>query len=619
MARTSSNAAGPAGDAVPVTSDPVAAAHQFDSHLHALAAPLSAGLSPISMSLAFADWAMHLATQPAFAAWLAARAQQGAVQWWSETLAQARWPLPGAGAGEAAPNGNGNGTANGNGDARFAHPAWHQWPWPAVVNAVHAAEDWWSEAAALRGMDTHHQHMTRFFARQWLDLLSPSNQGWLNPEVLQATRARTGANLAAGALQAMDEWRRRQGLAPLQQPTQQYRPGVEVGLTPGQVVHRNHLVELIQYTPSTPQVAAEPVFIVPSWIMKFYILDLSPHNSMVKWLVDQGHTVFILSWRNPDEHDALLSMADYLELGVLDPLAAIARLVPGESVHTCGYCLGGTLLALAAAAIARGKRGPGGRGVEHAELLPPLQSVSLLAAEVDFSEPGEMGVLIDESQVTFLEDMMAERGFLTGKQMAGSFAYLHSRELVWSQRLRQYWLGEADQPNDLMAWNADVTRMPAAMHSEYLRRCYLRNEIAEGRFPVQGQPVSLSDIRQPMFVVGTEKDHVSPWKSVFKIHRLTDTDVTFVLTNGGHNAGIVSEPGHARRHYAQLTLPALAQRLSPEEWVAQAPRHEGSWWTAWHAWLLRQGSGRQVPARAVVADQALGPAPGTYVHQCYDD
>ncbi|OYU77821.1 MAG: poly-beta-hydroxybutyrate polymerase, partial [Burkholderiales bacterium PBB5] len=334
------------------------------------------------------------------------------------------------------------------------------------VQAQQAQQAWWTEATAMPGMSPHHREMTGFLARQWLDATSPSNAGLANPEVLQRTLASGGANLLHGAARALDEWRQAHGLPALAHdtalapapepaagqptaPARPYHPGVDVAITSGKVVHRNALVELIQYLPTTPRVQAEPVFIVPSWIMKYYILDLSPHNSLVRWLVSQGHTVFILSWRNPDEADALLSMDDYLALGIFDCLARPQR-------------------------------------VDGAELLAPLASVSLLAAETDFSEPGEMGVLIDEAQVAMLEDQMAERGFLTGPQMAGSFAYLHSRELVWTRRLRTMWLDEPDSPNDLMAWNADTTRMPALMHSQYLRRCYLHNDIANGRFPVGG-------------------------------------------------------------------------------------------------------------------------------------
>jgi polyhydroxyalkanoate synthase subunit PhaC len=569
------------------------AASLFDSRLHAAVAPLSAGLSPIALSLAFADWALHLATQPAQVQRLALRAQQDALL----SLAGAMGETP----------------QTEQDDPRFRAAAWRAWPYAPVVNAYHAAERWWADATHLRGMSPHHRDMTAFLARQWLDMLSPANTGLANPEVLQRTLERRGGNLVDGMAHATDHWRERHQLAPLRPVEHPYQPGVDLAITPGKVVHRNHLVELIQYLPQTDTVQAEPVFIVPSWIMKYYILDLQAHNSMVNWLVSQGHTVFILSWRNPDESDALLGLDDYLALGIFDSLAAIQRLLPGVAVHTAGYCLGGTLLSLAVAALSR----PG--KVARADQLPALQSVTLLASETDFSEPGEMGVLIDESQVTMLEDMMAERGFLTGPQMAGSFAYLHSQDMVWSQRLREYWLGEPNQPNDLMAWNADVTRMPAVMHSEYLRRCYLKNQIAQGRFPVEGKAVSLSDIELPMFVVGTEKDHVSPWPSVFKVHHLADAAITFVLTSGGHNAGIVSEPGHAHRHYAVQTRPANGAWQDPCDWQASATQVEGSWWPAWHDWLLQQGSGKTVKARTPAQASVLCDAPGTYVMQRYKD
>ncbi len=569
------------------------AAAAFDSAFHAAVAPLSGGLSPIALLLAWADWSLHVLTQPAQSAQLALQAPQA----WLDAL-----PQSGTSAAPAAPD-----------DLRFSHPGWAQWPFAPLVQAYRSAETWWTQASALRGMSTHHQEMVRVFARQWLDTLSPANFAFTNPEVLERSAERLGGNFVDGAAIALDHWRLRQGLPPMQQPEHAYQPGVDLAVTPGKVVHRNALVELIQYAPQTPQVHAEPVFIVPSWIMKYYVLDLSAHNSMVRWLVAQGHTVFIVSWRNPDEGDALLGMSDYLELGVFDPLAAIARLVPHTPVHACGYCLGGTLLAIGAAALARPQR------VQRAELLPALASVSLLAAETDFSEPGEMGVLIDESQVAMLEDQMAERGFLTGGQMAGSFQFLHSRELVWSAMTRERLLGERLRPNDLMAWNADVTRMPAAMHSEYLRRCYLRNELAEGLYPVEGKPVSLADIRQPVFAVGTEKDHVSPWRSVYKLHRLVLSELCFVLTSGGHNAGIVSEPGHRNRHYAMLTRRPGDPVRDADAWQAAAPRHEGSWWTAWHDWLLQHGSGRRVEARRIDAASALCDAPGSYVMQRYLD
>lgn len=537
------------------------AAHRIDQQFLAQAARYTAGLSPVALGLAFADWWMNLATQPAQAWRLAQRAPRDALA------------AVGAALGGQAPAG----------DARFAAPDWQRWPWSLLAHGQQAAEAWWKDATATAGMTSHHRDMTAFFARQWLDALAPSNRPWTNPEVLRH------------ALEPA---------APKADEPRQYRPGHEVAVTPGRVVHRNALIELIQYAPTTPTVQREPVLVVPSWIMKYYILDLSPHNSFVRWLVAQGHTVFMISWRNPDESDALLAMEDYLDLGVLDALDAIARLVPGERVQACGYCLGGTLLALAAAALAR-------------DGLDRLAGITLLAAETDFSEPGELGILVDEAQVEMLEAMMAERGFLTGRQMAGSFTFLHARELLWAERLRTRWLGQPSHPNDLMAWNADVTRMPAVMHSEYLRRCYLRNEIAEARFPVHGRPVSLADIAVPMFAVGTETDHVSPWRSVHKLHRLCQAEITFVLTSGGHNAGIVSEPGHANRRYAIAVREADGPEPSPDAWQAAAERREGSWWPAWHDWLAARSRGR-VKAR-VPADAGLGDAPGHNVLVRYDD
>jgi polyhydroxyalkanoate synthase len=572
------------------------ASQPLDRTVHALAARFTGGLSPISLALAQVDWALHLWTQPAETARLAARAWQDAIRLAAPVAARAD-----------------TATAAAPADERFAHRAWSSWPWSQTASAWQATEAWWDDAVARRGMTAHHAQLVRFHARQWLDMLAPSNMPLLNPEVIETTWRLGGANLVEGAQHGHEAWRRTHGLAPLQAPAAPLQPGVDLAITPGRVVHRNALVELIQYTPTTPTVHAEPVFIVPSWIMKYYILDLSPANSMVRWLVSQGHTVFILSWRNPDESDALVSFDDYLELGVFDPLAAIARLVPGEAVHAAGYCLGGTLLAIGAAALGREC------AIAHVDALPRLASVSLLAAETDFTEPGELGVMIDESQVAMLEDLMAERGFLAGTQMAGSFTYLHSRELVWSRQLRTLWLGQSDAPNDLMAWNADVTRMPATMHSQYLRRLYLHNDLAEGRYEVEGAPVSLADIRQPMFAVGTEKDHVAPWRSVYKLHRLTDTDLTFALASGGHNAGIVSEPGHPHRTYAIAERVHEGHWRSPEEWLQHAVRHDGSWWPAWSAWLVAHGSGRRVAPRAPLVDEALGAAPGRHVRVRYED
>jgi polyhydroxyalkanoate synthase len=370
------------------------------------------------------------------------------------------------------------------------------------------------------------------------------------------------------------------------------------------VVYRNRLVELLQYTPTTKTVYAEPVLVVPAWIMKYYVLDLSPENSLVRYLVDRGHTVFMISWHNPTAADRDLSLEDYRTLGIEAALEAIAAVRPGRRVHAVGYCLGGTLLATEAAVLAR----------READVLA---SVTLLAAQTDFTEPGELMLFIDEDEVSFLEDTMWERGFLDGRQMAGAFQMLRSTDLIWSRMVRQYLLGRREPMSDLMAWNADATRLPYTMHSQYLRGLFLHNDLAEGRLVAGGRPVALSDIRVPVFALGTVKDHVAPWRSVYKVHALADTEVTFLLTSGGHNAGIVNPPdGDARSSYQVSTHSEGDLAVDAELWQHATPVSAGSWWPAWQAWLVRHSGRRTAPPTVGAPGAGLPPladAPGSYV------
>jgi polyhydroxyalkanoate synthase subunit PhaC len=569
---------------------------RLDRLVHTSAAPFTGGLSPVSLSLAMADWAWHLGVSPGRQLELAALATQLA----RDTLQTS------AGDGDEAPAGDADD------DPRFRHEAWRNWPFNVLRNGFRNSEAFWREAARVPGMTAHHAEMTQFFARQCLGMMAPAN--WLptNPVVLRDVAESDGSHLVKGAMHWLSDV---SGVPDAHEAAeaQRFAVGRVVAVTPGKVVFRNRLIELIRYAPQTASVYPEPLLIVPSWIMKYYILDLSPHNSMVRYLVQQGHTVYMLSWRNPDAADRDLTLDDYLRLGVLDALRAVGTLSgKKQPVHGMGYCLGGTLLAIAAAALGRSD------GVADAAELPPLKSLTLLAAQTDFSEPGELGLFIDESQIGFLDEITNGKGYLSGGQMAGSFQFLHSRDLVWTRRMREYLMGEREQRNDLMAWNADTTRMPARMHHEYLTALYLHNALATSSFRVEGRAVSLADIRIPVFMVGTERDHISPWRSVYKLHHLCDTEISFVLTSGGHNAGIISEPGHPNRSYRMDCRPAHGAWVEHGQWARQAPQHEGSWWPAWHAWLADRSSrvhrAKPIPASAVLCD-----APGEYVRQRYSD
>jgi polyhydroxyalkanoate synthase len=418
--------------------------------------------------------------------------------------------------------------------------------------------------------------------------------------VLQRTAQERGDNLLRGARNLADDVERLlsgKRLAGMES----FRPGHEVAVTPGKVIYRNGLIELIQYTPSTDRVRPEPVLIVPAWIMKYYILDLSPRNSLVKYLTSQGYTVFMISWKNPGREDRDLGLEDYREAGIMRALDVVGDVVPGQKVHATGYCLGGTLLAIAAAAMARDG--------DHR-----LKSLTLFAAQTDFTEAGELMLFINESQISFLEDMMWAQGYLDAKQMAGAFQLLRSNDLVWSRGVHEYLMGERAPMTDFMAWNADSTRLPFRMHSDYLRKLFLENELAEGRYEAGGKPIALTDIRAPIFAVGTAWDHVSPWRSVHHIHLLTDTEVTFLLTSGGHNARIVSEPGQAGRSNQVSTKAADGNHVDPDTWVKEVPAKSGSWWPEWVAWLdRRSGFLAAPPPMGSAKYSALCDAPGTYV------
>ena len=567
-----------------------AAGETFDRELHAAAASFTGGLSPAAISIAFADWLVHLAISPGKQAQLAAEAFWQAARW-TEQAAQPSprpWSL-------IAPSGN---------DRRFSGADWTIPPFNLAAQGFLLAEQWWQTATEVRGVARDHAAIAAFALRQLLDMVAPSNFPLGNPEVIRATVETGGRNFVDGA---GNWWRDLQVLSRDGSVDRDDRfvVGETVATAPGRIVYRNRLIELIQYEPTTDTVRPEPILIVPAWIMKYYILDLSPHNSLVRYLTGQGFTVFMISWRNPTSADRDLSLEDYRVLGVEAALGHVNAAMPGRAVHAAGYCLGGTLLAIAAAAM-------------PAERRSSLRTITLLAAQTDFTEAGELTLFVNESQISFLEDIMQHSGVLASQQMAGAFQMLRSNDLVWSRVVRGYLMGQRSAPSDLMAWNADATRMPARMHSEYLRKLFLNDDLAEGRYVANGRPVSLSDLRAPMFVVGTLRDHVAPWRSVHKIHFLADADVTFVLASGGHNAGIVAPPDRPGSNYRVMNKPAHGSYVGPDEWMQQAAIVEGSWWPAWTAFLSSHSGAPVAPPAfpsALPDGSPLPEAPGLYVRQ----
>ena len=557
---------------------------ELDRLTHAVEGQFTWGLSPAAVSLAALDWSMHLANAPFLRARLAQYGMEGAQAFWRSvwTGVPARKPSPQ--------------------DRRFRSPDWRVPPFSWAEQAFLLMEDWWAEATrGVPGVDPLHDRVVCFAARQWLDTLSPSNFPWLNPEVIVRTAKAGGGNFYTGARAFLHDYERL--LKGGEPEFGNHAVGRDLAVTPGKVVFRNELIELLQYEPETAKVFAEPVLIVPAWIMKYYVLDLSQTNSLVKYLVDQGFTVFCISWRNPGPEQRGLSFEDYRVLGFEAALQAALEITGSPRVHACGYCLGGTLLAIAAA--------------ERAEPRGDVfASLTFIAAQVDFTEAGELQLFINDSQVDFIEDMMEVQGYLDGRQMGGTFQLLRSNDLIWSRAVHAYMKGEQRMPTDLKAWVADVTRMPACMHSQYLRCLFLNDQLAKGRFEAGGRAISIADIKAPMFVVGIEKDHIAPWRSVYRFHVLNDGEITFVLASGGHNVGVVAAPGGPKAHYWIHTRPLGEPHVSPDEWRGIAEAVDGSWWPGWTAWLAKRSSG-QVKAKAAGAPgrgyPPLADAPGAYV------
>jgi len=564
----------------------------IDRFTHAKIAQLSGGFSPMGVAEAAFDWAVHLAASPGrqTALALSALSKQAALLQTSASLSR-------EGSGGDAPK---RGAAE---DRRFAAEDWRQWPFSLYAEGFLAAQRWWDEATSqIHGATRHHLALLNFIARQALDTVAPSNFLFTNPVTLKQTLTEGGTNLVRGALHYSADLRR-QLRNERSEPDKAFKPGETVALTKGAVVKRTDLAEIIQYSPTTESVRPEPVVIVPAWIMKYYILDLQPENSLIKHLVDSGFTVFCISWRNPTSRDRDVGFDEYRREGLMPAISAALAITGADRAHLVGYCIGGTLAAIGAAGMARDND-------------DRLKSLTLFAAQTDFTEPGELGLFIDDSQLALLEDVMFEQGVLEASQMAGTFHLMRSNDLVWSRVINHYLMGEPDKADALTAWSSDATRMPYKMHSEYLRTLFLNNDLAEGRFKLNGRRIALQDIRMPVFVVGAERDTVSPWRSVFKIHYLTSAEITFALANGGHNRGVVAPPGESGRYFRIATTAARDRRPDPHAWAGAAQRHEQSWWLAWFDWLAAHSSRVVAPpplGSAGAGLTPLAPAPGDYV------
>ncbi|CAD5375166.1 Polyhydroxyalkanoic acid synthase [Rubrivivax sp. A210] len=566
---------------------------ELDREYRAQLAQMTGGMALSSFTTAWVDWVTHLALSPAKQQELRQHAMERATDTGSFVLQ--------ALAGEAVSPAEG---FAGKAEKRFDNQAWSQFPFNVVARAYQNNQALMREALdGVSGLNPYHAQLLQFAARMVSDAASPANSLATNPELQALTQEEHGQNLVRGLQHLAEDISRTLAGGEAADPGD-FAAGKGVAVTPGKVVFRNELIEVIQYAPTTAQVHAEPVLIVPAWIMKYYILDLSPRNSMVKFLVDQGHTVFMMSWKNPGTDDRNVGMEDYVDKGLRAAIDAVSAIVPKYKMHAVGYCIGGTLLTIGAAALGRAKD-------------ERLASVTMFAAQVDFSEPGELSYFINPGQLATLDATMHRKGVLESKQMGGAFALLRAQDLVWQPLINNYLKGKRDPLIDLMAWNADGTRMPWRMHSEYLYRLYMDNELAMNRFEHGGTRVRLSDIRVPMFVVGTEADHVAPWTSVYKVDNLVRSDdMTFLLTAGGHNAGIVCGPVHPKRHYRMMTRRLADPHLAPDEWMEAAPKSEGSWWPAWQGWLAAHSTGQvKPPAMGNKTYKALEDAPGQYILQ----
>ncbi len=487
--------------------------------------------------------------------------------------------------------------ANANGDRRFADPGWKENPLLAGVLEEYLARS----RAAMSLVETSRlpeatKRKARFAMQLLNDAFAPSNVPWMNPAVVKEAMNTGGASLFRGMQNFMEDMRDNQGM-PRKVDSSEHQLGVNLAATPGRIVFRSDLIELIAYEPQTSQVHAIPLLCSPPWINKYYIMDLAPNRSFVEWAVRHGHQTFMISYRNPDASMRDLLMDDYLRDGLLAALEQVERITGSPQTNIAALCLGGTLtLVLLAYLAARGQS-------------DRIGSATLTNSLVDFSQPGDLGVFTDSATIERLERRMNERGFLDSSEMAGTFDWMRANDLIWSYVVNNWFMGKHPPSFDILTWNGDSTRMPAAMHSQYLRACYLNNAIVQpGQFVIAETPIDLGRITTPLYVLGAEADHIAPWRSTYRtVNVVGSDDVKYTLTNSGHVAGMVNPPGNPKSQH--WTKPHAVREESADEWRASAQRVADSWWNDWAAWAQTHAGEMQTPVDLPPGDAA----PGRYV------
>lgn len=486
-------------------------------------------------------------------------------------------------------------------DRRFANPLWDRHPLFNFLKQQYLfnAEAITGAVSNLERMEDHDRKRVEFFTRQIVDMMSPTNFLGTNPDALEKAVATDGESLVQGLENLVRDIEANRGdLLVTLADKEAFHVGENIATTPGSVVFRNRMLELIQYAPTTETVHKTPIVIFPPWINKFYILDLKPANSLIKWIVDQGFTLFVVSWVNPDASYADVGMDDYIRDGYLAALGEVKRLTGEKQVNAVGYCIAGTTLSLTLAHL-------------HKQGDKSVKSATLFTTLTDFSDPGEVGVFLDDDFVDGIERQVAVDGVLDKFFMSRTFSFLRSNDLIYQPAIKSYMMGEAPPAFDLLYWNGDGTNLPAKMAVEYLRGLCQRDQFAQGTFEVMGEPVSLKDVKVPLCAIACETDHIAAWKGSFNgVKQMGSKDKTFIVSQSGHIAGIVNPPSKGK--YGHYTNEAPME--SPEAWLESATFHQGSWWPRWRDWLASR-SGGQIPARVPGANgqEILGPAPGHYV------